>query len=116
MADMNRRSNVHDLREHISDFADTAGFLNQVDLVISVDTATAHLAGALGKPTWTLLPYAADWRWRLHRTDTPWYPSMRLFRQDRAGSWERLLEEINHCLFNQCAQMSTSRLAGGVIV
>ena len=116
VTDMNRRSNVHDLREHISDFADTAGFLNQVDLVISVDTATAHLAGALGKPTWTLLPYAADWRWRLHRTDTPWYPSMRLFRQDRAGSWERLLEEINHCLFNQCAQMSTSRLAGGVIV
>jgi len=115
VADMNRRSNVHDLREYIRDFADTAGILSQADLVISVDTATAHLAGALGKPTWLLLPYAADWRWRLHRTDTPWYPSMRLFRQAKPGNWDDLLEEINHCLFNHCAQFSTSRLAGGVL-
>jgi len=115
VADMNRRSNVHDLREYISDFADTAGILNQADLVISVDTATAHLGGALGKPTWLLLPYAADWRWRMHRTDTPWYPSMRLFRQAKPGNWDDLLEEINHCLFNHCAQFSTSRLAGGVL-
>ena len=115
VADMNRRSNVHDLRENIRDFADTAGILSQTDLVISVDTATAHLAGALGKPTWLLLPYAADWRWRLHRTDTPWYPSMRLFRQDQPGNWDDLLEEINHCLFNHCASFRTSHLAGGVV-
>jgi len=113
VADMNRRSNVCDLRDEISNFADTAGFINEADLVISVDTATAHLAGALGKPTWLLLPYAADWRWRLHRTDTPWYPSMRLFRQDQPNNWDDLLEEINHCLFNHCAQISTQRLANG---
>ena len=112
---MNRRATVHDLRDSITDFADTAGIISQTDLIISVDTATAHLAGALGKPVWTLLPYAADWRWRLHRTDTPWYPSMRLFRQTNPGHWEDLMEEINHCLFNHCAQFSTSRLAGGVV-
>jgi len=112
VADMNRRSNVHDLRDMIQDFADTAGIISQADLVISVDTATAHLAGALGKPTWLLLPFAGDWRWRLHRTDTPWYPSMRLFRQDKPGNWDDLLEEINHCLFNHCAELRTSRLAG----
>ena len=115
ITDMNRRSNVHDLRDTISDFSDTAGIISQTDLIISVDTATAHLAGALGKPVWTLLPYAADWRWRLHRTDTPWYPSMRLFRQTKPGHWDDLMEEINHCLFNHCAQFSTSRLAGGVV-
>jgi tetratricopeptide (TPR) repeat protein len=115
VADMNRRSNVHDLRDAISDFSDTANIISQTDLIISVDTATAHLAGALGKPVWTLLPYAADWRWRLHRTDTPWYPSMRLFRQTKPGHWDDLMEEINHCLFNHCAQFSTSRLAGGVV-
>jgi len=115
VTDMNRRSNVHDLQDSISDFADSAKIISQTDLVISVDTAVAHLAGALGKPTWTLLPFAADWRWRLHRTDTPWYPSMRLFRQDKPGHWDDLMEEINHCLFNHCAQFSTSRLAGGVV-
>ena len=115
IADMNQRSNVHDLRDSISDFSDTAGIISQTDLVISVDTATAHLAGALGKPVWTLLPYSAEWRWRLHRTDTPWYPSMRLFRQNKPGHWDDLMEEINHCLFNHCAQLSTSRLAGGIV-
>ena len=116
VADMNQRSNVHNLGDSISDFADTAGIISQTDLVISVDTATAHLAGALGKPVWTLLPYAADWRWRLHRTDTPWYPSMRLFRQDKPGHWDDLMEEINHCLFNDRAQFRTSSPAGGVMV
>lgn len=112
IAELNRHPNVHDLRESIIDFEDTAGYLSQMDLVISVDTAVAHLAGAMGKPTWTLLPHAADWRWRMHRADSPWYSSMRLFRQPRQGDWNRVLDEISHCLFNHSAQLSTRQLAG----
>ncbi len=115
VADMNQRSNVFDLRDQISDFADTAAFLSQADLVISVDTATAHLAGALGQPTWTLLPHAGDWRWRLHRNDTPWYPSMRLFRQSQPAEWRDVIEEIQYCLLNYGAEMRTSQLAGSVV-
>jgi tetratricopeptide (TPR) repeat protein len=69
---------------------DTAALITQLDLVISVDTMIAHLAASLGKPTWTLLPYAADWRWMLEREDTPWYPTMRLWRQASDGDWEQL--------------------------
>jgi hypothetical protein len=111
IADINRQANVSDLSRLIIDFKDTADYLSQMDLVISVDTATAHLAGAMGIPTWILLPYAADWRWRMHRTDSPWYPTMRLFRQHRAGDWGHVLEEVGNCLFNYGAQISTSRLA-----
>jgi tetratricopeptide (TPR) repeat protein len=75
----------------IQDFADTAALIEQLDLVISVDTAVAHLAGALGKPVWTLVQYAPDWRWMLRRTDTPWYPTMRLFRQIHPTSWHTTL-------------------------
>jgi tetratricopeptide (TPR) repeat protein len=78
------------LRDHrgiIRDFADSAALLRQLDLVISVDTAPVHLAGALGRPVWVLLPYAPDWRWQTGRTDSPWYPSMRLFRQPAPGDW-----------------------------
>ena len=64
-----------------SDFADTAGAVDALDLVITVDTSVAHLAGALGKPVWVLLPWVTDWRWMLNREDNPWYPTMRLFRQ-----------------------------------
>lgn len=83
-----------DLSPHLQDLADTAAAIAQLDLVISVDTVVAHLAGALGKPVWTLLPYAADWRWLLDRTDSPWYPTMRLFRQDRPGGWTGVLHEV----------------------
>lgn len=73
----------------LADFADTAALVANMDLVISVDTAVAHLAGALGKPTWTLLSdFKADWRWLTGRADTPWYPGMRLFRQPRGGGWD----------------------------
>lgn len=75
-------------------FAETAAVLFHLDLVISVDTAMAHLAGALGRPVWTLLPYAADWRWMLNRSDTPWYPSMRLFRQPRLNDWPGVFEQV----------------------
>lgn len=86
--------NIHDLRHQIQDFADTAAAIAQLDLVISVDTAVAHLAGALGKPVWTLLPKVPDWRWMLDRTDTPWYPTMRLFRQATAGDWDTVFLDV----------------------
>ena len=82
----------------ITDFSDTAAFIENLDLIISVDTSVAHLAGALGKTVWTLLPYVPDWRWMLDREDSPWYPTMRLFRQPSPGDWgsviKRVAEEI----------------------
>lgn len=83
-----------DVSTQLNDFADTAALIANLDLVISVDTAVAHLAGALAKPVWTLLPYAPDWRWLLQRDDTPWYPTMRLFRQSRTGDWEAVMEQV----------------------
>jgi len=80
-----------DLTAHVRDFGDTAALIAQLDLVITVDTAVAHLAGAMGKPALVLLPYAPDWRWMLDRDDSPWYRSMRLFRQARHGSWEDVI-------------------------
>jgi ADP-heptose:LPS heptosyltransferase len=68
--------------------------IQALDLVITVDTALAHLAGALGVPTWTLLASPADWRWMVDRTDSPWYPTMRLFRQPAPGAWEPVLAEV----------------------
>ncbi|MBL7185329.1 MAG: tetratricopeptide repeat protein [Phycisphaerae bacterium] len=89
---------IENLSEDLHDFADTAAAVENLDLVISVDTAPAHLAGAMGKPTWTLLPFAPDWRWMLDREDSPWYPTMRLFRQKEWGDWncvfERVTEEL----------------------
>ena len=87
-----------DFTTSLSDFAETAALIEQLDLVISVDTAVAHLAGAMAKPVWTLLPFVADWRWMLERTDTPWYPTMRLFRQRAAGNWAGVIEEVRHAL------------------
>lgn len=78
---------VVDASNELNDFADTAALIETLDLVISVDTAVAHLAGALGKPVYLLLPSHADWRWMVDRTDSPWYPTMRLFRQSRPGDW-----------------------------
>ena len=75
------------------DFADTASAIVQLDLVISVDTAVAHLAGALGKPVWTFLLHASDWRWFMDRTDSPWYPTMRLFRQNQRDDWQPVLAQ-----------------------
>jgi hypothetical protein len=72
----------------LGDFADTAAAIEQLDLVIAVDTAVAHLAGSLGKPLWLLLSDVQDWRWLRDRTDSPWYPSARLFRQPHAGAWD----------------------------
>jgi ADP-heptose:LPS heptosyltransferase len=76
------------------DFDDSASLAAQTDLVITVDTGIAHLAGALARPTWVLLPFAPDWRWRLDRHDSPWYPTMRLFRQPRPGDWDQVVREV----------------------
>ncbi|HEY3328122.1 MAG TPA: tetratricopeptide repeat protein [Novimethylophilus sp.] len=87
-----------DVSDRLPDFTDTAALIGQLDLIISVDTAVAHLAGALGRPVWTLLRHAPDWRWMLEREDTPWYPSMRLFRQREPGNWKEVLVEVDATL------------------
>lgn len=89
---------VVDLTARIHDFADTAALMQNLDLVISVDTAVAHLVGALGKPVWLMLPYVAEWRWMLDRDDTPWYPTMTLFRQSSPGNWHQVMVEITQKL------------------
>jgi tetratricopeptide (TPR) repeat protein len=87
------RLSIPDLETGLSDFADTAAAVRSVDLVITVDTAMAHLAGALGRPVWTVLSAFPDWRWMLDRDDSPWYPTMRLFRQRRGGDWAPVVQE-----------------------
>lgn len=89
---------IVDLSPELYDFMDTAAVISQLDLVITVDTAVAHLAGALGKPVWVILPYNADWRWRLELSDTVWYPSMRLFRQKVRSRWEEVMVEAREAL------------------
>lgn len=84
--------------DKLGDFTDTAALCELVDVVVSVDTSVAHLAAALGRPTWIMLPYHSDWRWLLDRTDSPWYPSVRLFRQGQDRSWEPVLEAIGEAL------------------
>jgi tetratricopeptide (TPR) repeat protein len=85
---------IKDFTGDIYDFADTAAIIQNIDLVISVDTAVAHLAGALGKSVWVLIPFAPDWRWMLNREDSPWYPTMRLFRQSSSGDWESVIAKV----------------------
>lgn len=87
-----------DLTGELYDFADTAALVANLDLVITVDTSVAHLAGALGKPTWVLLPHIPDWRWLRDRQDSPWYPTMRLFRQEQAADWRQPLAEMAEAL------------------
>ena len=82
----------------LKDFSDTAALVSLMDLVISVDTSVAHLAGALGKPVWILLPFVPDWRWLLEREDSPWYPTARLFRQPKIGDWDSVIDQVKHSL------------------
>lgn len=90
--------NLIDLADELHDFADTASAIAKLNLVITVDTAVAHLAGALGKPVWVLLPLVPDWRWLMDREDSPWYPSMRLFRQRKQGDWKSVMERVAEAL------------------
>lgn len=101
---------ICDLSPIIKDFADTAALVCQLNLVISVDSAVAHLAGALGVPCWILLPaYKTDWRWLREREDSPWYPSTRLFRQPERGQWAVVMAEVAEALAAQVA--STGKMA-----
>ena len=88
---LSQNPQIRHFGDQIHDFADTAALCELMDLVISVDTSVAHLAGALGKPVWILLPYCPDWRWLLERTDSPWYPTATLFRATQAGDWHSAL-------------------------
>ena len=94
---------VTDLAPFTSDPADTAAQMAHLDLVITVDTSIAHLAGALAVPVWTLLGYAADSRWLLDRDDSPWYPTMRLFRQPSLGNWHVVMETVRAALLERVA-------------
>ncbi len=95
------------MTSRLTDWRETAALLANLDLVIAVDTAVAHLAGALGRPTWVMLPFAPDWRWPIgrsdcpwysSRSDCPWYSSMRLFRQTRPGDWPGLVTNVADAL------------------
>jgi Flp pilus assembly protein TadD len=90
--------NLVDFSPQLTDFAQTAALIAHLDLVITIDTAVAHLAGALAKPVWLMLPKAADWRWLLNRSDSPWYPTMRLFRQPEFGDWASVVRNISETL------------------
>ncbi|MBC9879407.1 tetratricopeptide repeat protein [Bradyrhizobium sp. INPA01-394B] len=91
---LNQRPDIVDLTEQLTDFSDTAALISCLDLVISVDTSVAHLAGASGAPVWTLVPFNPDWRWLLERDDSPWYQSMRLFRQRERGDWASVVDRV----------------------
>jgi tetratricopeptide (TPR) repeat protein len=92
------RAPLLNLGASIADFSDTAAIITCLDLVITVDTSVAHLAGALGRPVWIMLPFAPDWRWLLGRDDSPWYPDVRLFRQAAPGDWDGVAREVAACL------------------
>lgn len=90
--------NLVPLDAEIADFEDTAAILSLADLLVSVDSSPVHLAGGLNRPAWVMLPFLPDWRWLLHRSDTPWYPSLRLFRQPAPGDWKTVLHDVGQAL------------------
>jgi len=92
--EMEKHPTLRQFTQELDDFSDTAALIELCDLVICVDTAVVHLAGALGKPVWLLIPFAPDWRWMLDREDSPWYPTVRLFRQSAIGDWTRPIERV----------------------
>ena len=94
------------------DFSDAAALCECMDLVISVDTSIAHLSGALGKETWILLPFSPDWRWLLDRVDSPWYPTVKLYRQERSGDWSEVLARVSADLRRRFAISEITQAAG----
>ncbi|KHE90798.1 MAG: tetratricopeptide repeat protein [Candidatus Scalindua rubra] len=104
------KTEIVNLNDQIKDFADTAAVIANLDLIISVDTAVVHLAGALGKPVWNLLHFAPDWRWLLNRDDSPWYPEMRLFRQTKLNDWADLFKKVKDALLQKINNTKTLSL------
>ena len=91
-------SGVISLMDQVDDFEDTAALMEGLDLIITVDTSIAHLGGVLGKPTWVMLPFSAEWRWLEDRSDSPWYPSAKLFRQKEIGEWKSVVDQMQQSL------------------
>jgi hypothetical protein len=95
---LQQRTDLLQFSDELKTFSDAAALISNLDLIISVDTSVAHLAGALGKPVWLLLPYVPDWRWLLDRDDNPWYPTARLFRQNDAREWDNVIARVRAAL------------------
>jgi len=93
-ADLAQLGPVRDLAADLNDFSDSAAALTALDLLVAADTSIVHLAGALARPVWTMVPFSPDWRWLLQREDTPWYPSMRLYRQPRERDWGSVMRRV----------------------
>jgi Tfp pilus assembly protein PilF len=104
--DIARFPGMTDSSANLTDFGETAALIENLDLVVTVDTSMGHLAGALGKPAWILIPKAADWRWLLEREDSPWYPSVRLFRQEKPGAWDDPIARLKLALHRELASVS----------
>ncbi|MEQ1935217.1 MAG: hypothetical protein ABL962_15255, partial [Fimbriimonadaceae bacterium] len=92
---LSQRTDIRQFGDQLKDFADTAALVESMDIVVTVCTSVAHLAGAMGKPTWVLLCFNADWRWLLDRADSPWYPTARLFRQPAIGDWTTVISSVS---------------------
>jgi hypothetical protein len=92
---------ITDLTSEIKDFYDSAAMMQQLDLILTVDSAPAHLAGALGRKVWMVIPYFPDWRWLLYREDSPWYPTMRIFRQPQPGDWTSVFSKVKNALLSE---------------
>lgn len=104
IAELGLQPLLADCDELMGDFADTARLVSALDLVITVDTAVAHLAGAMGRPVWVLLPQVPDWRWMVADNRSPWYPTMRLYRKEQAGRWDAVINRIAGDLANPINQ------------
>ena len=114
LRELESRPPIVDLQEELTDFAETAAAIGQLDLVVSVDTSVAHLAGALGKPLWVLLPQPAEWRWLERGEESPWYPAARLFRQRGSGDWDELVARVKTGLADMVERRKQDRAADAV--
>jgi hypothetical protein len=103
------RTDIVDLTTHLTDFSETAAIVSCLDLVITVDTSVTHLSGAFGRPTWVLLPYTPDYRWLLDRDDSPWYPTMRLFRQTATREYASVLDRVRAELLAEASMFRAER-------
>jgi Flp pilus assembly protein TadD len=108
LAEPGIKDKIRDLAPQLTDYAETAAAISQLDLLITADTSVAHLAGSLGTAVWMLIPFAPDWRWLLERDDSPWYPGMRLFRQQVAGDWESVMHAVANALLQFASAVPAS--------